>query len=88
MACFTGSDFHRASQIICRKVPLPFRADYLFCRDRRPIRPARARRSTNNSIIALSLNDLGCSKDLAQSLIVHDVAMVNRSNFVVGGVGQ
>jgi hypothetical protein len=88
MACFTRSDFHRASQIICGKVPLPFRADYSFCRNRRPIRSVRARGSTNNSIIALSLNDLGCSKDLAQSLVVHDVAMINCSNFVVGGVGQ
>jgi hypothetical protein len=42
----------------------------------------------NNSIIALSLSDLGCSKDLAQSLAVHDVAVINRSNFVVSGVGQ
>jgi hypothetical protein len=75
-------------QIILRQVSLSFCTGNLVNWNRRPIRSVRARGSMNNSVIALSLNDLGCSKDLAQSLIIHYVAVVNRSNFVVRGVGQ
>jgi hypothetical protein len=75
-------------QIIFREVSLALCTRNFIYRNGSSIRSVRARGSTNHSIIALSLNDLGCSKDLAQSLVIYDVAMVNRSNFVVGGVGQ
>jgi hypothetical protein len=43
--------------------------------------------SANDSSVTLRLNELCRAKDLIQSLVINDIAVVNGSDFIVGGVG-
>jgi hypothetical protein len=75
-------------KIIFREISLSFSAcDFVSCNGS-SIHSVCCRWSTDNSIVTLRLNDLRSAKYLAQALVVHDVAVVNGSDFVVGGVGQ
>ena len=80
--------FDRIVQIIFREISLSFGACDFVSRNRSAVHSVCGRWSANNPIVTLRLNDLRGAKDLAQSLVVNDVAMVNRSNFVVSGIGQ
>src|SRR5271167_1566722 len=80
--------FDRIVKIFFREISLSFSArDFVFCNGS-SIHSVCGRWSTNNSIVALRLIDLRRAKDLAQALFVHDIAVVNRSHFVISGIGQ
>ena len=80
--------FDRIVQIIFREISLSFGACDFVSRNRSAVHSVCGRWSTNNPIVTLRLNDLRGAKDLTQSLVVNDVAMVNRPHFVVSGIGQ
>ncbi len=80
--------FDRIVQIIFREISLSFGACDFVSRNRSAVHSVCGRWSTNNSIVTLRLNDLRSAKYVAQALVVYDVAVVNGSDFIVGGIGQ